>query len=126
MIAHSILDEALACIITDASRLDICSGEPRAYADVAKLSLGHKTLPKLSGPVDVAAGASGAAGAGGRAAVIGAIDDGLVTNKGAPKYWCLTGQGKLLVCEPLGNTAPIQVVAGIAFVLPSIHIRILN
>lgn len=117
MIAHAVFDEALACVIREASRLDICSGQPATMADVAKLSLGHKTVPQMSGPVDVP---------GGRAAVVGAIENGQVTGKGNATYWCLSGNGRLLACEPLGNRDRIALVPGIAFTLPSIHVALVN
>ena len=117
MIAHAVFDDALACVIREASRLDICSSAPLSYADVVKSSLGHKSVPHMSGPVDVP---------GGRAAVVGAIDDGTVTGKGSAKYWCLTGNGRLLACESLGNKDPIILIPGISFTLPTIHVRLVN
>lgn len=115
MIAAHVLDDALNCIVRDASRLDILSGAPGSYADVARLSLGNKTVPALSPPEDCE---------GGRMVVVAPIEDGTVTRKGAPAYWCLTGQGRLLVCEPLDTRAAVQVVPGINFTLPSIRIRL--
>ena len=104
-------------MISEASRLYICKGQPSSMADVTKLAIGHKALPHMTGPVDVP---------GGRAAVVGAIEDGTVTAKGEATYWCLTGNGRLLACEPLGNKDPLVLVPGISFTLPSIHIRLVN
>jgi hypothetical protein len=117
MIADHVLDQALATILRDASRLDICSDKPMDHANVAKLSLGHKTVPKLGGPE---------ACEGGRMLVVAPIDDGMVTKKGEPKYWCLTGQGRLLCCEPLNTQAKVALIPGIAFTLPPIRIRMVS
>ena len=115
MISDYILDEALACIAKDASRLDICSEMPKTYADVARMSIGHKPVPSISPPEN---------SDGGRMVVVAQIDDGTVTRAGTPTYWCLTGQGRLLVCELLDPKFPVRVMPGIAFTLPSIRIRL--
>ena len=107
-------DELLRQIIADASRLDITSAEPESYAAVAGLSLGHKTAPKLSGPVDIPSG---------RAAVIEAIADGDATAKGVPTHWCLTGKGRVLACGSIDNKQSRQVFPGVMFTLPSILVR---
>ena len=78
MIATYILDEALACIANDASRLDICSEMPKLYADVARLSIGHKSVPAVSSPENCE---------GGRMVVVASIEDGTVTRAGTPTYW---------------------------------------
>ena len=115
MISDYILDEALACIAKDASRLDICSEMPKLYADVARMSIGHKSVPSLSPPESCESG---------RMVVVSAIDDGTVTRAGTPAWWCLTGQGRLLVCELLDPKFSVRVMPGIAFTLPSIRIRL--
>ena len=115
MIATYILDEALACIANDASRLDICSEMPKLYADVARLSIGHKSVPAVSSPENCE---------GGRMVVVASIEDGTVTRAGTPTYWCLTGQSRILVCDLLDPEFPVRVLPGIAFTLPSIRIRL--
>jgi hypothetical protein len=108
------LDLALARIARDASRLDMTSECPASYADVARVSLGHKIGPQVSAPE---------ACKNGRQITIAAIDDGTATAKGTPKYWCLTGQGRLLACDELDSADPF--ISGIAFVLPSICVKLL-
>lgn len=118
MIDSSVLDAALARVIALTSRIDITIDKPSSYADVAKVSLGYRTVPMLTGPEDCD---------GGRQVVVGVIEDGIVTARGTPRYWCLTGQSRLLWCgETLLDQPPVMVVPGIAFKLPSIRLRFLG
>lgn len=117
MIADHVFDQALATILRDASRLDLCTACPTDHASVAKLSMGHKTAPKIGAPE---------ACEGGRMLVVAPVEDGTVTKKGEPKYWCLTGQGRLLCCEPLNTQIKVALIPGIAFTLPPIRIRMVS
>lgn len=114
MFSDLVLDEALNCLVWDASRLDICLSRPATFAEVAKVSIGYKTVPQLTGPEPCE---------GGRMVVLAAISDGIATKQGEGKFWCLTGQGRLLVCEPLDTKQGVKLVPGIAFTLPLIRIR---
>lgn len=119
MIADDILDVALGEILSTASQLDLTTTECRTFADVAAGSIGYRRAPTLIGPQ---------AGERGRQIVIAQIDDGVATKRGEPKYWCLTGMSLLLACGELSRNPdrPVVLVPGIAFLLPSIRIRLVS
>lgn len=94
-IADSVLDAACNKLITDGSRMDICSAEPTTYSEATStLTLGNKTGLTLTGPSDGATD--------GRAATVPSFSDGTVTGTDTGTHWALTdGTSELLATGEL-------------------------
>lgn len=109
-------DQALASLIANGSRVDICSAEPTTYAQATStLSLGNETGLTLGAAQDGAID--------GRRTIIPAITDGDVTADGTASYWALNdGAGVLAATGPL--TANQGVTNGNKFTLDAISITI--
>ena len=111
-IMSEMLDVPLKRIAAQAARIDICDRMPNTYAELASCSLGYITQFKISEPVDCA---------GGRCVMVSNIGDGMVTKRGTPTYYCLTGNRQILDCAPLSDTK--EVVPGLTFRLPAFDIE---
>ena len=109
------LDAGLAYVITNGTRIDLCSSEPANYAAVAGVSLGNKTGLTLT------AVANGAVS--GRRTTTPAITDGTTTASGTATHWALTNGSSILVAS--GSLTASQVLTSPnPFTLDAISITI--
>lgn len=109
------LDAGLAYVITNGTRIDLCSSEPANYAAVAGISLGNKTGLTLT------AAANGAVS--GRRTTTPAITDGTTTATGTATHWALTNGSSILVATG-SLTASQGLTSGNPFTLDAISITI--
>jgi hypothetical protein len=110
-------DDALdACLdeIALGTVMHICSSEPANYAAVAGVSLGTKSTPTFTGPVngDVS----------GRKLTVDAISNGSVTSTGTASHFALVDASRLLVAGPLA--ASQGVTSGNAWSLAAFDIEL--
>jgi hypothetical protein len=109
-------DSGLAYVITNGTRLDICSSEPTTYTQATSTnSLGNKTGLTCTGPSDGTVD--------GRRVVVPAITDGAVTANGTATHWALTNGSNTLIATG-ALTASQAVTSGNVFTLTAINITI--
>lgn len=115
-IADAAFDAGLAYVITNGTRIDICSQEPVSYAEATSThSLGNKT--------GLTVGSAQAGVVDGRRVVVPAITDGEVTVTDTATHWALTNGSNTLVAT--GALTASQVVTdGNTFTLDAISIGI--
>lgn len=93
-------DAALAYIITNGTRLELCSAEPANYAGIAAVALGNKT--------SLAIGAAANGAVSGRRVTVAAITNGSVTANGTATHWAIHNGSNTLVAS--GSLSASQVV----------------
>jgi len=100
-IIDAAFDAACNYLISNGSRMDVCSSEPTTYtAATSTASLGNKTGLTLTGP------ANGATD--GRAATVPSFSDGSVTADGTATHWALTdGTSTLLATGALSASQSV-------------------
>lgn len=116
-LSDSVLDNGLAYIITNGTRIDICTQQPANYTEATSTyTKGNKTGLTCTGPADHTSG---------RKATVPAITDGAVTGDGTVSHWALTKPTtttELLAAQAL--TASQAVTNGNTFTLDAIIIAI--
>lgn len=114
MIELTLMRSALTEIAKAADRLDVTSGEPKTYRDATDtMSLGYRMHPPI-----------GSIKEDGKALElpIGKIEDGVVLRAGTPKYWVLSGDGRVLASAPVTIDRPLRI--GVAWALADVKIRV--
>jgi len=110
-------DAALNYIITNGTRLHICSAEPTSAAQAVSLSLGNKA--------SITPGAVQNGAVSGRRTTIPAITDGAVTANGTATHWALINGATATILAASGSLSASQVVAsGNTFTLDAFDITI--
>jgi hypothetical protein len=112
-INDSVLDAAVAKIVSDCDRLDICSAEPVSWANIGTMTLGNKASPTLSAAQDGVTN--------GRRTVVSAITDGTVTATGTAGFWSLTDSGTAVMAA-YSLSATQAVTSGNTFTLTSFSV----
>ena len=115
-LGNNIFDQGLNYLVTNGTRLDICSSEPATYAAATStLTLGNKTALSI--------GASADRSGGGREVTVPAITNGTVTANGTAAFYAITdGTSELLAT---GSLSASQVVtSGNTFTLTSFKVGI--
>jgi len=111
-----VLDNGLAYVVTNGSRLDICSQEPANYTEATSTyTLGNKT--------SLTAGSLQNGASSGRRTVIPAITDGSVTGTGTATHWAYSktsATAALLAAQALSSSQ--AVTSGNTFTLDAISI----
>lgn len=96
----TILDAALALLVSDGDRLDVCSTEPTTYTEATSTyTLGNKTAISIGSPANRTPN--------GRKVTIAAITTGSVTATGTATHWAITdtaGGGVLLATGALASS----------------------
>lgn len=115
LLHDSVLDGALNVIVTNGSKLNICSSEPANYAAIAAASLGSKTGITVGSPADRAGG--------GREITISAISDGTCSAGGTATHFAISN-GSSAIYATGSLSAPQAVVNGASFSLASFKIAI--
>lgn len=110
-------DAALNYVITNGTRLHICSAEPTSAAQAISLSLGNKASITLGA---VANGATS-----GRRTTVPAITDGVITGNGTATHWALINgaTGTILAAANLLSASQV-VVSGNTFTLDAFDITV--
>jgi hypothetical protein len=86
----NVFDNGLSWVVTNGTRVDICSSEPATYAAATgAASLGNKT--------GITVGSPEAGDIDGRKVVVPAITDGTVTGTNTATHWALTDGTSVLV-----------------------------
>jgi hypothetical protein len=114
MINTEVLDVALEEISTNATVLHICSTQPADYAGIAGVSLGTKTNPTFTGPLDGVVS--------GRRITVNDVIDGSVGGNGTAGFWALADASRLLAAGAL--TSPQVVTEDNTFTLTNFDIEI--
>lgn len=106
-IADTVLDNGLQYLTDNGTRLDICSQEPKTFAEATSTyTLGNKTGMTLGSPT--------ARSPSGRKVVIPAISDGSVTASGTATHYAITdNSAELLATGALSS--PVDTGQGNAF-----------
>ena len=116
-LTDSIMDNGLAYMISNGSRLDICTQQPANYTEATSTyTKGNKTSLTSTGPADHTSG---------RKATIPAITDGAVTGDGTVTHWGYsktTATTELLAAQSL--TGSQAVTNGNTFTLDAIIVSI--
>jgi hypothetical protein len=114
----AVLDNGLAYIVSNGSRLDICSQQPANYTEATSTyTLGNKT--------SLSAGSLQDGASSGRRTVIPAITDGTVSGTGTASHWAYsktTATAALLAAQALSSSQ--AVTNGNTFTLDAISITI--
>ena len=109
-----VLDNGLAYVVSNGSRLDICSQQPANYTEATSTyTLGNKT--------SLTAGALQDGASSGRRTVIPAITDGSVTGTGTATHWAYSktsATAALLAAQALSSSQ--AVTSGNSFTLDAI------
>ncbi len=112
----NVYDNGLSYIVTNGSRLDICSQEPVTYAGATSTyTLGNKT--------SLSVGALAAGSPNGRQTTIAAITGASVTGTGTATHWAITNGSSTLIATG-ALSASQAVTSGNTFNLASFVIRI--
>ena len=110
-----VLDGALDIIITNGSKIDICSAEPANYAGIAAVTLANKT--------SISVGAAGDRTGGGRKITIAEITDGTCTADGTGTHYAISnGSSALYATQTLDS--PQTIANGATFTLAAFDIGI--
>lgn len=113
----SALDAGLAYVITNGTRLELCSSEPANYAGIAAVALANKP------GITCAAASNGPTS--GRKTTTPAVTDGTVTGTGTATHWALHNGSSTLVAS--GALASSQsMTSGNTFTLGAITINLLD
>ena len=111
-----VLDNGLAYVVSNGSRLDICSQQPANYTEATSTyTLGNKT--------SLTAGSLQNGASSGRRTVIPAITDGSVTGTGTATHWAYSktsATAALLAAQALSSSQ--AVTSGNSFSLDAISI----
>ena len=111
-----VLDNGLAYVVSNGSRLDICSQQPANYTEATSTyTLGNKT--------SLTAGALQDGASSGRRTVIPAITDGSVTGTDTATHWAYSktsATAALLAAQALSSSQ--AVTSGNSFTLDAISI----
>ena len=114
-LSPNILDNGLAYLVTNGTRLDICSVEPATYAQVVTYSLGNKS--------GISIGAPGNRTPTGRKVTVAAITNGAITATDTAGFYAITnGSNELLVAKSLA--ASQGVTSGNTFTLTAFDVGI--
>lgn len=99
-LADTVLDQGLDYLVTNGTRIDICSAEPTSYTEAtATYTLGNST---------VTTGDETDGDASGRKVTVAAITSGSVTASGTAAYWALTdGTSEFLASGILASSQPV-------------------
>jgi hypothetical protein len=115
LLHDAVLDAALNLIVSNGSKLDLCTSEPATYAAIAAASCGNKTAISIAAPVDRAGG--------GRKIVIAAISGGSCTANATAAYFAISNGSNAIYAT--GSLSASQgVVSGATFSLASFEIGI--
>jgi len=116
-LSDRILDQGLASLSTEATRLDICASLPASYsAATTTTSLGHRT--------GLSPGAPGPRTPSGRRVTIPAITDGTVTASGTANHWALSDPGASRLLAAGALLASQSVTSGNSFSLEAFDIAL--
>lgn len=117
-LSDNVLDNGLAYIVTNGSRLDICSQQPANYTEATSTyTLGNKT--------SLSAGSLQNGASSGRRTIIPAITDGTVTGTDDATHWAYSktsATAELLAAQSLSSGQ--AVTTGNVFTLDAISITI--
>lgn len=116
-ISDTAFDQSLAWVISNGTRLDLCSQEPTTYAEATSTyTLANKT--------SITVGSAQAGDTDGRKVVVPAVTSGgSVTGSGTVTHWALTDGSSVLVAT--GAISPTRaVLSGDAFTSPAFDITI--
>lgn len=117
-LSDATFDAALAYVVANGTRLDICSAEPTSYAQAtASLSLGSKSGVSVGSPANRSGG--------GREVVIPALSAGTVTATGSATHWALSDGATLLIATG-ALTVPVAVTSGNTFSTAPFAIGVLD
>ena len=112
----SVYDSGLSYLVTNGSRLDICSTEPTTYAQATSTyTLGNKTA--------LSVGALAAGSPNGRQTTVAAISGASVTGTGTAGYWAITNASNTLIATG-ALSASQAVTSGNTFSLAAFVVRI--
>jgi hypothetical protein len=112
----NVLDNGLAWLVTNGTRLDICSQEPTTYAQATSTyTLGNKTSLSIGSP--------GARTPTGRKVTVAAITNGTVTGTATATHWAITNGSNALVATG-ALSAGQAVTSGNTFTLTAFDIGI--
>ena len=111
----NVLDNGLAWLVTNGTKLDICSAEPATYAQIATYTLGNKTSLSIGSPA--------ARSPSGRKVAVPAISDGSVTATGTAAYYAISN-GTNTLCAAGSLSASQGVTNGNTFTLTTFDIGI--
>lgn len=115
LLHDAVLDAALALIVSNGSRLDICTSEPASYAAIAAASCGNKTSISIGSPADRTGG--------GREITVAAITGGSCTANATATHFAISNGSNAIYAT--GSLASSQaVVSGASFSLASFKIGI--
>lgn len=115
LIADAVFDAGLAYVITNGTKINICSAEPANFAAIAGVTLGNKT--------GLTCGAAQNGAVNGRRTIVPAITDGSVTGTGTATHWALSDGASILVATG-ALSASQSVTNGNTFTLDAISITI--
>lgn len=108
-------DAALGYIVTNGTRLHICSAEPTSAAQAISLSLANKASLTVGSPTDRTPN--------GRKVVVPAITDGSVTGNGLATHWALINGATGTILAATGQLNASQTVtSGNTFTLAAFDI----
>lgn len=111
----SVLDSGLSWLVTNGTKLDICTSEPATYANIATYTKGNKTGLVIGSPA--------ARSPSGRKVAVPAISDGSVTGDGTVGFWAISNGTNTLVAA--GSLSASQAVTnGNTFTLITFDIGI--
>ncbi len=112
-----VLDNGLAVLDTEATRLDICSQEPSTYAGATSTyTLGNKTSLSIGAPA--------ARSPSGRKVTVAQITDGSVTGTGTASHWAITDTANSRLLAAGALSASQAVTSGNTFTLAAFDIGI--
>lgn len=114
LISDAVFDAGLAYVITNGTRLELCSSEPATYGAIAAAALANKA---------VTCGAAQNGATSGRRSIVPAITDGSVTGTGTATHWALHDNASILVATG-ALSASQAVTSGNTFTLDAISITI--
>lgn len=91
----------LSVLESEATRIDICEGEPATYTEARKLSLGHKLGIEISAAHDRQPS--------GKRVTVKPIDDGALTRDGLADTWALSDSinSRLLAAGMISKPKPV-------------------
>ena len=93
----NVLDSGLAWLVTNGTKLDVCTSEPASYGDIATYTKGNKTSLTIGSP--------GARSPSGRKVTVPSISDGSVSGDGQVGYWAISN-GSNTLCAAGALSSP--------------------
>lgn len=111
-------DAAIGYLVTNGTRLHICSAEPSSAANAVSLSLGNKATITLGSATDRTPT--------GRKTVVPAISDGSVTATGTATHWAIINSGATILSATGALSASQSVTSGNTFTLAAFDLSLIH